>query len=281
MAAHEDVIPVDELYAICQTARGLLVGEHGVGRVIARPFVGEPGSFDAPPHAKDFSLAPPEPTLLDHAVAAGIEVVAVGKVTDIFAARGITRSLPRPTTTKRSEATLHALDTTPGPSLIFANCVDFDTIEATGTTPRVRQGPGGLRPTSSRAPAGALPDGDAFSSLPTTAATPPRLAPTIHGSSSPFWSAGSRIQTGVDLGLAHFRRRRGNAAQGLAIDSRALAKASGRDLSRGDADGRARPFSHYELIEKRGMEALSSRDEIHLLSQFTDGDITDTRWPPS
>jgi phosphopentomutase len=90
VAAHEEVIPLDELYRICQIAREMLTGEHGVGRVIARPFIGHPGSFTRTGNRRDFSLPPPELTLLDRLLATGWEVIGVGKIDDIFTARGLT-----------------------------------------------------------------------------------------------------------------------------------------------------------------------------------------------
>ncbi len=90
VAAHEGVVPLDELYAACRTARTLLTGAHGVSRVIARPFTGEPGAFVRTAHRRDFSLEPVGPTLLDRLETAGIPRVGVGKVDDLFAARGIT-----------------------------------------------------------------------------------------------------------------------------------------------------------------------------------------------
>lgn len=220
VAAHEDVIPVDELYAICQTARGLLVGEHGVGRVIARPFVGEPGSFRRTAARKDFSLAPPEPTLLDHAVAAGIEVVAVGKVTDIFAARGITRSLPSADNSETIQATLHALDTTPGPAIIFANCVDFDSLYGH------RNDPVGyakaLEDFDAAVPrlTGALSDGDALFIVADHGCDPTTPSTDHSRELVPVLVFGSRIQTGVDIGLRQsFADLAATIAQGLAIAS--------------------------------------------------------------
>lgn len=90
IAAHTDVTPLETLYEWCRIARGLLVGEHAVGRVIARPFVGAPGSFRRTEHRRDFSLEPHGPTLLDRAVEAGMRVSGIGKVDDIFGGRGIT-----------------------------------------------------------------------------------------------------------------------------------------------------------------------------------------------
>ncbi|MGD2135709.1 MAG: phosphopentomutase, partial [Gemmatimonadales bacterium] len=91
VAAHEDVIPLQELYAACRLARDeILVGEHAVARVIARPFAGTPGAFERTAHRRDFSLAPPAETLLDRLAAAGVARVGVGKVDDLFAGRNIT-----------------------------------------------------------------------------------------------------------------------------------------------------------------------------------------------
>jgi phosphopentomutase len=90
VAAHEGTVPLEELYAACATARELLTGEHGVSRVIARPFTGEPGGWKRTADRRDFSLAPPAPTLLDRLAERQIPRVGVGKVDDLFARRGIT-----------------------------------------------------------------------------------------------------------------------------------------------------------------------------------------------
>ena len=92
VAAHESIVPVEELYSICRTARKLLDGKHAVGRVIARPFTGEPGSFRRTTARRDFPLVPPEPTLLDHLASSGRRVITVGKIDEMFGGRGITRS---------------------------------------------------------------------------------------------------------------------------------------------------------------------------------------------
>lgn len=93
VAAHEEVIPVAELHRMCQAAREMLQGDHAVGRVIARPFVGkQPGEFRRTGNRRDFPLAPDAPTMLDRLVAAGKQVISVGKIDDIFGGRGITES---------------------------------------------------------------------------------------------------------------------------------------------------------------------------------------------
>ncbi|HEY8497759.1 MAG TPA: phosphopentomutase [Limnochordales bacterium] len=129
IAAHEAVIPVEELYRMCRIARELLTGPHAVGRVIARPFEGEPGSFRRTPRRRDFSLEPPRPTLLDRLVESGLAVWAVGKVEDIFAGRGITEAVHTRSNDEGVDATLELLRRTSGRrGLIFTNLVDFDTL---------------------------------------------------------------------------------------------------------------------------------------------------------
>ena len=128
IAAHEEVIPVDELYRICEIARRLLQGEHRVARVIARPFVGKPGAFTRTKRRKDFSVEPPEETILDRLAAAGIAVVGVGKIEDIFSGRGLTASYHTGDNLSTLEQLLTLGQTLAAPALVFANCVDFDSL---------------------------------------------------------------------------------------------------------------------------------------------------------
>lgn len=127
IACHEEVVPVDELYQFCQVARDLLAGEHAVGRVIARPFVGEPGNFTRTERRKDFSLEPPAATIMDVVKANGLDVMGVGKIEDIFAHRGLTMSKHTGNNMAGVDAVLEflAMDTI---GLIFANLVDFDAL---------------------------------------------------------------------------------------------------------------------------------------------------------
>lgn len=128
VAAHEEVIPVEELYRICQIARDkILVGEHSVDRVIARPFTGKAGSFIRTRRRKDFSLKPPSPTLLDYASRNGIPVFGIGKIGDIFAGQGITEDLHCPTNAETIDCTLTKLREE-GEGIIFSNLVDFDML---------------------------------------------------------------------------------------------------------------------------------------------------------
>jgi phosphopentomutase len=135
VAAHEEIIPVDELYHICEVARELLSGQHAVGRVIARPFVGEPGNFTRTERRKDFSLVPPQDTVLDVLKAAGREVMGVGKIEDIFAHRGLTRSNHTPNNAEGVDAILDFMSEE-GRGLIFANLVDFDMLYGHRNNPR-------------------------------------------------------------------------------------------------------------------------------------------------
>ena len=125
VAAHERRVPLDELYAACRAARELLTGEHAVGRVIARPFVGEPGDYRRTPNRRDFSLEPPAETLLDRLKRAGQRVVTVGKVDDLFAGRGVSEAI-HTRNNAEGEDVLVDLARRAGEGLVFANLVDFD-----------------------------------------------------------------------------------------------------------------------------------------------------------
>ena len=126
IAAHESVIPVDELYRLCEVARAMLIGEHGVARVIARPFIGGPGAYTRTSRRKDLSIAPPASTLLDYLVEQGVPVLAAGKIGEIFAGRGISESRHTGGNDETFDLTLEYMSRS-GRSLIFANLVDFDT----------------------------------------------------------------------------------------------------------------------------------------------------------
>jgi len=125
VAAHEDVVPLKKLYRFCHLARQILQGEHGVARVIARPFVGEPGNFTRTPHRHDYALPPNGETLLDRLIASGRRTYAVGKINDIFAQRGISKYKLTESNDDGVTKTIAAL-ARPGLSLIFTNLVDFD-----------------------------------------------------------------------------------------------------------------------------------------------------------
>jgi len=127
VAAHQDVIPLEELYHMCRLARNMLTGENAVGRVIARPFIGTPGNFKRTEHRRDFSLAPLGTTLLDILKESGKEVIGIGKIEDLFAGRGLTERDHTETNRDGMEATLRWLgrDFT---GLLFVNLVEFDML---------------------------------------------------------------------------------------------------------------------------------------------------------
>jgi phosphopentomutase len=127
IAAHEEVVPLDELYEICIIARKMLQGDNGVGRVIARPFIGEEGNFTRTGNRKDFSLEPYKDTMLDFVKNSGREVYAIGKIEDIFANKGITYSNHTKNNEEGIEALVQAVKLD-FEGLIFANLVDFDMI---------------------------------------------------------------------------------------------------------------------------------------------------------
>ncbi len=127
LAAHQEIIPLDELCRMCETARGLLTGDNAVGRVIARPFVGTPGVFKRTEHRRDFSLAPLGTTLLDVLKAAGKEVIGIGKIEDLFAGRGLTQSDHTETNRDGMAATLRWFERD-FEGLLFVNLVEFDML---------------------------------------------------------------------------------------------------------------------------------------------------------
>lgn len=125
IAAHESIVPPEELYRYCRTARELLVGEHGVGRVIARPFEGESGAYKRTGNRRDFSLKPPKTTMLDALKADGKDVIAVGKITDIFAGEGVTESIFTHSNLEGMQAADDIVKKDFN-GLCFINLVDFD-----------------------------------------------------------------------------------------------------------------------------------------------------------
>lgn len=199
LAAHEDVIPLEQLYQMCETARSLLTGENAVGRVIARPFIGEPGHFVRTPHRKDFSLHPPEETLLDRLVAAGYEVSGIGKIEDLFAERGLTRSNHTGTNETGMAAALEEVRR-PMRGLLFVNLVDCDQLFGHRRDPqgyaRALEQVDGWLPSVLRE---MLP-GDALF-ITGDHGTDPTFKGTDHTREAvPILATGNRISAGVDLG---------------------------------------------------------------------------------
>jgi len=128
IAAHEDVVPLDRLYEICQKTRSdVCVGDFAVSRVIARPFVGSPGNFSRTSHRRDYSLTPPKDTLLDLLTRTGKETVGVGKIDDLFAERGISKSTHVKSNSEGIEAIIREIRKMAS-GLLLANLGDFDTL---------------------------------------------------------------------------------------------------------------------------------------------------------
>lgn len=127
IAAHEDIVPPEKLYEYCQIARNLLCGEHAVGRVIARPFTGTYPDFKRTANRRDFSLEPPKKTLLDVVKDSGKAVIAIGKISDIFAGRGVTEKVVTHSNTEGMECTMEAVQRD-FDGLCFVNLVDFDML---------------------------------------------------------------------------------------------------------------------------------------------------------
>lgn len=127
IAAHEDVVPLETLYEYCHMAREMLQGKHGVGRVIARPFTGTSGNYTRTSHRHDYSLLPPKMTMLDQIKDAGKDVIAVGKINDIFAGKGITEFTYTSGNAEGIEKTLEYLDRD-FEGLCFINLVDYDML---------------------------------------------------------------------------------------------------------------------------------------------------------
>jgi len=135
IAAHEEILSIDELYRFCEIAREILTGEHAVGRVIARPFIGVPDNFTRTEKRKDYSLEPPSETILDNIKNVGLEVAGVGKIEDIFAHRGLTLSIHSGNNMAGVDAILKFLEQDFN-GLIFANLVDFDALYGHRNNPR-------------------------------------------------------------------------------------------------------------------------------------------------
>lgn len=128
IAAHEEVVPIDELYDICKKARKMLKGPYGVGRVIARPFIGKYPNFKRTSNRHDFSLEPPEITMLDQINESGLDVISVGKIVDIFAQKGITEFTRTKSNEDGIDKTIELINKRDFNGLCFVNLVDFDML---------------------------------------------------------------------------------------------------------------------------------------------------------
>jgi phosphopentomutase len=199
VAAHEELIPVDELYRMCQIARDMLSGDHAVGRVIARPFVGQPGKFVRTERRKDFSLTPAQDTILDTLKANQQAVMGVGKIEDIFAHRGLTHSSHSLNNMAGVDAILEFMASDRG-GLIFANLVDFDMLYGHRNDPRGFAD--ALEEFDRRVPEleAALGAGDVLM-LTADHGNDPTTPSTDHSRERvPFLVSGSPVRAGVNLG---------------------------------------------------------------------------------
>ncbi len=202
IAAHESVIAVPELYRICEIAFELAALGAGVARVIARPFVGEPGSFARTSNRRDFAVRPFAPTLLDQLKDKGEPVVAIGKIEDLFAGSGITHGVHTTSDEHGMDAVEAAMSETPR-GLIIANLVDFDTVyghrnDAAGYARNLERFDGRL--------ARLLPKLREADLLIITAdhGNDPTTPSTDHSREHvPLFAVGKRVRAGVDLGLRH------------------------------------------------------------------------------
>jgi phosphopentomutase len=128
IATHKRVVPLEQLYEWCEQARALLRGEHAVGRVIARPFEGEPGSFSRTKERRDYALPPAGPTVLEALERSGVQTLGVGKIEDIFSRRGLSGSDHTGDNETSLDATVRFLRQAEGPTFVFTNLVDFDMV---------------------------------------------------------------------------------------------------------------------------------------------------------
>jgi phosphopentomutase len=197
IAAHESVIPVPELYRICEIARDLLRGPNEVGRVIARPFEGEPGHFTRTANRHDYAAPPPPGMLLDQLHARGVPVYAVGKIADVFLNRGITASVKTRNNTDGMEQTSLAMGKQRD-GLIFVNLVDFD--QQYGHRNDVEGYANALEEVDRWLPAVALRDGDMLI-LTADHGCDPTTPSTDHSREyTPLLISGNRVRAGVNLG---------------------------------------------------------------------------------
>lgn len=127
IAAHEDIVPINKLYEYCEIARDILTGEHGVGRVIARPFTGKYPDFKRTANRHDFSINPPHATMLDYLKGSGYEVLAIGKIYDIFSGKGVSESIKTINNDDGMNRTIALLERN-FEGICFTNLVDFDML---------------------------------------------------------------------------------------------------------------------------------------------------------
>ncbi len=216
IAAHEECFGLERLYECCRTARELLTGEHAVGRVIARPFTGSPGSYTRTLNRRDYSLSPAGPTILDAVTGAGGAVTGIGKIEDIFNGKGITKAVHTHTNAEGMQATLEEVSRVDGrkPGLILTNLVDFDMMW--GHRRDVLSYAHGLRAFDDFLPQlfAAMREDDMLLVTADHGCDPTFIAHTDHTREYvPVLAYGPRLRAGVALGV---RRTFADAAQTIA-----------------------------------------------------------------
>jgi phosphopentomutase len=199
IAAHEEIIPVKRLYEICEIARGILSGKDEVGRVIARPFIGSPGSFTRTENRHDYAVPPPNENLLPTLSEAGFEVACIGKVASIYDAMGVTRDLSAKNNDQSIDQTINALRED-YKGLIFSNLVDFDMLY--GHRRDVEGYARALEHFDSRLPEiiDAMKDGDVFMITADHGNDPTRPGTDHTREYAPLLVFGKRSRAGVNLG---------------------------------------------------------------------------------
>ena len=200
IAAHESKIPPERLWEMCRAARRVLAPPHGVGRVIARPFVGEPGRFVRTPNRRDFSLAPPGPTFLDGAAAAGLKTHGIGKIADIFDRRGLSSFEYSDSDADGIGKTLRRLEEA-GDDFLFTNLVDFDSkyghrSDVSGFAENLRRLDGAIPALLAR-----LRPGDLFFLTADHGCDPSDDSTDHTRELVPLLAAGPGVRAGADLGV--------------------------------------------------------------------------------
>ena len=199
IAAHEQVIPLEELYRICETARAMLTGEYLVGRVIARPFIGGSGAYTRTENRRDYAMPPFSDTILDALDRAGLPVVGIGKIEDIFCHRGVTVVDHTRNNPAGIAATQRFLESGEG-AFIFANLVDFDMLY--GHRNDVEGYAAALEAFDAALPAmlGALREGDLLMVTADHGCDPTTPGTDHTREYIPLVAAGPRVRAGVNLG---------------------------------------------------------------------------------
>jgi phosphopentomutase len=199
IAAHEDVVPIETLYRWCEIARGILVGPHRVGRVIARPFLGAPGSFTRTHRRHDYTVPPDGPTLLDELEARGKRVYGIGKIEDLFSGRGVAASVHTESNRDGLEKTVAALSGRDD-DFVFANLNDFDTKFGHRNDPQGYAR--ALEELDSFVPAllAGLGDGDVLMVTADHGGDPSDVSTDHTREFVPMVAAGPRVRAGVDIG---------------------------------------------------------------------------------